>query len=256
MELVKISNLVKTYEGKVATSVLKGIHLAIHKGEFVAVMGPSGSGKTTLLNMVATIDIPTAGEVLIQGTSPHRLSKNKLAQFRRRELGFVFQHFNLLSTLTVEENIVLPLTLEGMSVRQMQQHARALAERLGISSIMNKRTYEISGGQMQRCAIARAIIHKPKLLLADEPTGNLDSKSSRDVMETLETIHNMDGTTMMMVTHDAYAASYCDRVIFIKDGELYNEISSGGNRKVLYQHIMDALSMLGGDEHEFSPIRV
>lgn len=256
MELVQISNLVKTYEGKVSTPVLKGIQLSIPKGEFVAIMGPSGSGKTTLLNMVATIDTPTSGEVLINGTSPHRLSKNKLAQFRRRELGFVFQHFNLLNTLTVEENIVLPLTLEGVGVRQMQQDARALAERLGISSIMNKRTYEISGGQMQRCAIARAIIHKPNLLLADEPTGNLDSKSSRDVMETLETINKTDGTTMMMVTHDANAASYCDRVIFIKDGELYNEISSGGNRKVLYQHIMDSLSVLGGDEREFSSVRV
>lgn len=256
MELLQINNLVKTYEGKVSTPVLKGIHLSIQKGEFVAVMGPSGSGKTTLLNMVATIDTPTSGEVLINGTSPHRLTKNKLAQFRRRELGFVFQHFNLLNTLTVEENIVLPLTLEGMSVRKMQQDARELSERLGISSIMNKRTYEISGGQMQRCAIARAIIHKPKLLLADEPTGNLDSKSSRDVMETLEAINKTDGTTMMMVTHDANAASYCDRVIFIKDGELYNEIASAGNRKVLYQHIMDSLSMLGGDEREFSSVRV
>ncbi|MGZ9583597.1 ABC transporter ATP-binding protein [Paenibacillus marinisediminis] len=253
--MLKIRNLVKTYEGKVNTPVLKGIQLSIQKGEFVAIMGPSGSGKTTLLNMVATIDSPTSGEVLINGTSPHQLSKEKLASFRRRELGFVFQHFNLLNTLTVEENIVLPLTLEGVSVNKMRTDAHELAERLGIKEILSKRTYEISGGQMQRCAIARAIIHAPKLLLADEPTGNLDSKSSRDVMETLEQINKVDGTTMMMVTHDAYAASYCDRVIFIKDGELYNEIVSSGNRQLLYQHIMDSLAMLGGDERELSTVR-
>lgn len=256
MEMLKINHLVKTYEGKVATPVLKGINLNIAQGEFVAIMGPSGSGKTTLLNVVATIDTPTSGEVLINGTSPHKLSKAKLASFRRQELGFVFQHFNLLNTLTVEENIVLPLTLEGVHVSKMRSDARAIADRLGITPIMNKRIYEISGGQMQRCAIARAIIHRPKLLLADEPTGNLDSKSSRDVMETLERINKSDGTTMMMVTHDAYAASYCDRVIFIKDGELYNQIASGGNRQVLYQHIMDSLAQLGGDEGEFSSVRV
>ncbi|WP_036697903.1 ABC transporter ATP-binding protein [Paenibacillus taiwanensis] len=254
--MLKVNKLVKTYEGKVATPVLKGINLAVRQGEFVGVMGPSGSGKTTLLNMVATIDSPSSGEVIINGMNPHTLKKDKLASFRRRELGFVFQSFNLLNTLTVEENIVLPLTLEGVSVRKMRSDARLLADRLGITPILDKRSYEISGGQMQRTAIARAIIHRPKLLLADEPTGNLDSKSSKDVMETLENINKSDGTTMMMVTHDAFAASYCDRVIFIKDGELYHEIFNTGNRQVFFQQIMDALSMMSADHSEFSTVRV
>ncbi|MCR8844020.1 ABC transporter ATP-binding protein [Paenibacillus sp. SC116] len=255
-ELLTVKHVEKTYEGRVSTQVLRNTNLTIQEGEFVGIMGPSGSGKTTFLNIISTIDSPTSGEVLIHGMNPHQLKKEKLAVFRRRELGFVFQHFNLLHTLTVQENIMLPLTLEGVSIRKMKQDAQALAERLGIASILDKRTYEISGGQMQRTAIARAIIHRPRLLLADEPTGNLDSKASRDVMETLDNINKKDGTTMMMVTHDAYAASYCDRVVFMKDGGFYNEISGGGNRNVFFQHIMDELASLGGDEREFSTVRV
>ncbi|TVX91935.1 ABC transporter ATP-binding protein [Paenibacillus agilis] len=255
-ELLTVKHVEKTYEGRVSTQVLRNINITIKEGEFVGIMGPSGSGKTTFLNIISTIDSPTSGEVLIHGMNPHQLKKEKLAVFRRRELGFVFQHFNLLHTLTVRENMMLPLTLEGVSIRKMKQDAQALAERLGIASILDKRTYEISGGQMQRTAIARAIIHRPRLLLADEPTGNLDSKASRDVMETLESINKTDGTTMMMVTHDAYAASYCDRVVFMKDGSFYNEISGGGNRNVFFQHIMDELASLGGDEREFSTVRV
>ncbi|WP_273015579.1 ABC transporter ATP-binding protein [Paenibacillus arenosi] len=254
--MLTVKHVEKTYEGRVSTQVLRNINVTIQKGEFVAIMGPSGSGKTTFLNIISTIDSPTSGEVLIHGMNPHQLKKEKLAVFRRRELGFVFQHFNLLHTLTVRENIMLPLTLEGVNIRKMKQDAQALAERLGISSILDKRTYEISGGQMQRTAIARAIIHRPRLLLADEPTGNLDSKASRDVMETLENINKTDGTTMVMVTHDAYAASYCNRVVFMKDGGFYNEISGGGNRNVFFQHIMDELASLGGDEREFSTVRV
>ncbi|WP_036604274.1 ABC transporter ATP-binding protein [Paenibacillus assamensis] len=255
-DLLTVKHVEKTYEGRVSTQVLRNINVTIQEGEFVAIMGPSGSGKTTFLNIISTIDSPTSGEVLIHGINPHQLKKDKLAVFRRRELGFVFQHFNLLHTLTVRENIMLPLTLEGVNIRKMKQDVQALAERLGIASILDKRTYEISGGQMQRTAIARAMIHRPRLLLADEPTGNLDSKASRDVMETLENINKTDGTTMVMVTHDAYAASYCDRVVFMKDGGFYNEISGGGNRNVFFQHIMDELASLGGDEREFSTVRV
>ncbi|NMM54000.1 ABC transporter ATP-binding protein [Paenibacillus aquistagni] len=256
MEMLNVRHVVKTYEGKVATPVLKGIDLTVEQGEFIGIMGPSGSGKTTFLNTVATIDNPTSGEVFINGINPHLLKKEKLASFRRRELGFVFQSFNLLHTLTVEENIMLPLTLEGVSVKKMKRDANELAERLGISGIMKKRTYEISGGQMQRVAIARAIIHRPKLVLADEPTGNLDSKASRDVMETLEDINRNDGATMMMVTHDAFAASYCSRVIFIKDGVMYKEIRPSSNRQVFFQQIMEVLAIMGGDQSEFSPGRV
>jgi putative ABC transport system ATP-binding protein len=253
--ILEVRNLTKIYEGKVSYKALDGIHFSIEKGEFVGIMGPSGSGKTTLLNMVSTIDIPTAGEIMINGQNPHKLKKKDIALFRRRELGFVFQYFNLLDTLTVEENIILPLTLDKVNVKEMAERVVSVTRKLGIEGILKKRTYEISGGQMQRTAIARAIIHHPQLILADEPTGNLDSKASKDVMETLQHLNKEENVTMMMVTHDALAASYCDRVIFIKDGELYNEIYRGQNRQAFYQQIIDVLSVLGGDVHELSAAR-
>ncbi|KAA0835431.1 ABC transporter ATP-binding protein [Bacillus paralicheniformis] len=254
--MLQVKQASKIYEGKIAYRALTDINLTIDKGEFVGIMGPSGSGKTTLLNMIATIDEPTTGEILISGQNPHVLEKEKLAKFRRRELGFVFQDFNLLPTLTVEENIVLPLTLDGEKVREMKRRANDLAEKLGITHIMKKRTYEISGGQAQRAAVARAMIHSPKLLLADEPTGNLDSKSSKDVMEMLESINRNEKATMMLVTHDPQAASYCNRVVFIKDGKLYSEINRGDNRQAFFQKILDTLSLLGGDANDLSSVRV
>lgn len=256
MEMLQVKSLSKIYGGKVTYRALTDIDFTIRQGEFVGIMGPSGSGKTTLLNMIATIDSPTSGEVLLNGTNPHQLKKDKLALFRRRELGFVFQDFNLLDTLTIGENIVLPLTLDGMSVTAMEEKLQSVAAKLGIEEILEKRTYEVSGGQRQRAAIARAIIHSPSLLLADEPTGNLDSKSSRNVMETLEAINQADNTTMLMVTHDALAASYCHRVIFIKDGQLHNEMYRGENRQAFFQKIIDALSFLGGNTYDLTTIRV
>jgi putative ABC transport system ATP-binding protein len=254
--MLEVKKVSKIYEGKVAYKALNNIDLSIEDGEFVGIMGPSGSGKTTLLNMIATIDEPTSGEILVNGKNPHLLKKEELAKFRRRELGFVFQDFNLLHTLTVEENIVLPLTLDGKKVKEMKEKARKIAEKLGITSILNKRTYEISGGQAQRVAVARAMIHVPKLLLADEPTGNLDSKASKDVMAMLESINKTEGTTMLLVTHDPQAASYCDRVIFIRDGKLYSEVHRGENRQAFFQKLIDTLSLLGGDGHDLSQIRV
>ncbi|HLR09579.1 MAG TPA: ABC transporter ATP-binding protein [Bacillota bacterium] len=254
--MLHVKNISKVYEGKVAYRALSNIDLEIEKGEFVAIMGPSGSGKTTLLNIVATIDEPTTGEILIEGNNPHALGRNDLAKFRRRELGFVFQEFNLLHTLTVEENIVLPLTLDGKPVKEMKQKAEAIAQKLGISEIMSKRTYEISGGQAQRAAIARAMIHQPKLLLADEPTGNLDSKASKDVMGMLEVLNKQENTTMMLVTHDPQAASYADRVVFIRDGKLYSEIHRGESRQTFFQKIIDMLSLMGGDDRDFSSVRL
>ncbi|MEK4031005.1 ABC transporter ATP-binding protein [Pseudobacillus sp. FSL P4-0506] len=254
--MLEVKRVGKVYEGKVAYRALTDIDLSIGDGEFVAIMGPSGSGKTTLLNMVATIDEPTTGEITIDGQNPHRLKKNDLAKFRRRELGFVFQDFNLLHTLTVEENIVLPLTLDGRSVKEMKGKARAVAEKLGIAGIMKKRTFEISGGQAQRAAVARAIIHNPKLLLADEPTGNLDSKASKDVMELLSALNKKDRMTTLLVTHEAQAASYADRVVFIRDGKLYSEIYRGDSQKGFFQQIIDTLSLLGGNDHDFSSVRV
>ena len=244
--MLKLTKVSKVYEGKVAYRALTNISLEIEKGEFVAIMGPSGSGKTTLLNIISTIDTPTTGEVEIEGTYPHKLKKNALAKFRRNELGFIFQDFNLLHTLTVEENIVLPLTLDGTPVKEMTEKAHKIAESLGISSIMSKRTYEISGGQAQRAAIARAMIHEPKLLLADEPTGNLDSKASKDVMEMLVSINKKESTSLLMVTHDPQAASYSDRVIFIRDGNLHSEIHRGENRQHFFHKILYLFSFLGG----------
>ncbi|MDN4618618.1 ABC transporter ATP-binding protein [Paenibacillus sp. PsM32] len=254
--MLHVNQVSKIYEGKVTYQALSNIQFTIEDGEFVGIMGPSGSGKTTLLNMIATIDEPTTGEILINNQNINLLKKNDLATFRRRELGFVFQDFNLLHTLTVEENIVLPLTLDGVKVGEMKEKAAIIADKLGITAIMNKRTYEISGGQAQRAAIARAMIHTPHLLLADEPTGNLDSKSARDVMELLETINQEQQTTMMLVTHDPLAASYCQRVIFIRDGKLYTEIHRGEHRQTFFQKIIDTLSLLGGHANDISSIRV
>lgn len=254
--MLQLSKVSKIYEGKVAYRALTDIDLEVESGEFVAIMGPSGSGKTTLLNIISTIDSPTTGEVRINGDVPHKLKKNALAKFRRNELGFIFQDFNLLHTLTVEENIVLPMTLDGKRVKEMKKKAVDIATRLGIKPIMNKRTYEISGGQAQRVAIARAMIHEPKLLLADEPTGNLDSKASKDVMEMLVDINENEKTSLLMVTHDPQAASYSDRVIFIRDGKLHSEIYRGESRQAFFQKIMDMLSLMGGDSSDYSSIRV
>lgn len=254
--MLQVTQLSKVYEGKVLYRALTDISFTVDTGEFVCIMGPSGSGKTTLLNIIATIDEPTTGEVLIKGENPHKLNKNKLAKFRRRELGFVFQDFNLLHTLTIEENIVLPLTLDNKRVKDMKEKAHAIAETLSIKEVLNKRTYEISGGQAQRTAVARAMIHQPKLVLADEPTGNLDSKASKDVMEMLTLMNEKEKTTMMLVTHDAQAASYSDRVIFIRDGKLYSEIHKGDNRQVFFQKIIDTLSLMGGNDNDLSSVRV
>lgn len=256
MNVLEVTALNKVYPGKVHTQALTDINLSIENGEFVGIMGPSGSGKTTLLNMVSTIDQPTSGEVKIGGSNPFQMNKKDLALFRRRQLGFVFQEFNLLETLTVGENIVLPLTLDNRRLSEMDALLQRVAQRLNISDILHKRTYEISGGQRQRTAIARAIITSPAILLADEPTGALDSNSSRIVMESLEDINRKEGTTLMLVTHDPLAASYCNRIVFIKDGKLAAEIHRGDNRQAFFQKIIDTLSFWGGNSHELSSIRV
>ena len=226
------------------------------KGEFVAVMGPSGSGKTTLLNLISTIDLPTYGRVLIDNIEPEKLSENNLALFRRSNLGFVFQEINLLSMLTVEENIVLPLTLDGFSIEEMEQRVSLLSNRLGLSNILNKRPDELSGGQAQRTAIGRALVHKPKIILADEPTGNLDSASAKDVLELLSEVNQTERTTIIMVTHDPIAASYCDRVVFIKDGQFFNEIYKDERRQTFFQRILNVLSLLGGHSNDLSSVRL
>ncbi|WP_019909586.1 ABC transporter ATP-binding protein [Paenibacillus sp. HW567] len=256
MPILDVHNLSKIYEGKVSTHALNHIRFAVEKGEFVGIMGPSGSGKTTLLNVIGTIDEPTSGEVMINGRNPQSLDRKDKALFRRKELGFVFQHFNLLDTLTVEENIVLPLTLAGVSVPEIEDRLHEVVNRLGIGGLLPKRTYEISGGQMQRVAIARAVIHRPALILADEPTGSLDSRTAAEVMSLLAEVNGAEGTTVLMVTHDAVAASFCHRVIFIKDGRFHSEMYRGSSRSAFFQNIIDMLSLLGGAGHDLSAVRL
>ena len=246
MKILTVNNLSKVYGKKIIFNALNDINFSIEDGEFVGIMGPSGSGKTTLLNMISTIDKPTTGTMELKGKNPLLLRGEELALFRRRELGFVFQDFNLLDTLTIGENIVLPLTLDKVSVKEQDERLNEVSTILGIKDLLGKRTFEVSGGQAQRTAIARALINNPSILLADEPTGNLDSKSSKVVMELFQKI-NKENKVTTMVTHDPLAASYCSRILFIKDGSIYNEIYKGSSREQFYQEIMDVLTLLGGD---------
>lgn len=250
MSILKTTKLEKIYNAKIPFVALKDININIEKGEFVAIMGPSGSGKSTFLNVISTIDSPSSGTVLINGKNPHAMSDQELAHFRRTTLGFVFQSFNLVNTLTVEENIMLPLTLEGVSTKEMKQRVAATSKQLGIESLLNKRVYEISGGQAQRVAVARAVIQNPALLLADEPTGNLDSKSAKDVMEIFNMLNKNNDSTILMVTHDSFVASYCKKVYIIKDGSIYQRIDSDGNRVQFQQKIIDAMTLLGGTNRD------
>jgi len=253
MTILKVENLTKIYGNKKSGLTVKALdkfNLNVDEGEFVGVMGPSGSGKTTLLNILATIDTPSSGELFINGTNPSRLTEKEAALFRRRELGFIFQDFNLLDTLSIKENIVLPLVLDKLKIKEIQQRVKDISEVLNIVEILEKRPYEISGGQAQRAACARALIHNPSIILADEPTGNLDSKASNDVMESLKKLNEIKKATITMVTHDPFAASFCDRIIMIKDGKFFLEIVKGTNRQAFFKQILDSLSLLGGNYND------
>lgn len=246
--ILRAEQLSKIYgsRGKMTYTALNHINLEVNQGEFVGIMGPSGSGKTTLLNLLATIDKATSGRIYINGTEPAKLSNRQLSQFRRRELGYVFQDYNLIESLTLKENILLPLALDKVPPREMESRIEPIAHWLGIYDVLNKRIVELSGGQMQRGAIARAVIHRPSLLLADELTGNLDSKAANDVMMHLSDLNEQTQRTILIVTHDPFAASFCKRIIFIKDGRLFTEIRRGSSRPTFFQHILDTLSLLGG----------
>ncbi|MDD5017684.1 MAG: ABC transporter ATP-binding protein [Eubacteriales bacterium] len=253
MPVLTIKDLTKDYGSKFGGNVchaLKGVDMDVEKGEFVGVMGASGSGKTTLLNCISTIDTPTSGTVVIDGQELKDLKAERLTVFRRDKLGFVFQDFNLLDTMTLGENMILPLSLKGTAAKAIEQAAGPIADMLGISELMGKYPYEVSMGQRQRGAIARAVIGEPALLLADEPTGALDSKSGRDVLTCFQTLNTVNRTTILMVTHDAFTASFCSRVIFLKDGKLFNELRSNGDRKTMYDKIINVLSVLGGDGND------
>lgn len=255
-KIVELTEVTKIYEGKVMHRALNRLDFEAEQGEFIAIMGPSGSGKTTLLNLISTIDLPTYGRLAVNGIEPETLNQNDLALFRRRNLGFVFQTINLLQMLTVEENLVLPLTLDRVAVPEMKRRIAALADKLSLNEILSRRPDELSGGQAQRTAVGRALIHEPELILADEPTGNLDSKSARDVLELLSQINKTARTTIIMVTHDPLAASYCDRVLFIKDGEFFNELYKDEQRRTFFQQILNVLSLLGGNVNDLSSVRL
>jgi len=255
MNVLAAKAVSKIYGGRlgVRQQALDSIDLVVQEGEFLGIMGPSGSGKTTLLNILATIDQPTSGSVEIRGTNPMKLKGDALAHFRRRELGFIFQDYNLLDTLSIRDNIILPLALDKMPVREIDQRLQSIASTFHIGDILEKRPNQTSGGQQQRAAAARALIHRPTLILADEPTGNLDSKAAKDLMEALSKQNLEQGVTITMVTHDPLVASYCQRILFIRDGRIYTEIQKGSNRQAFYQQILDALSLLGGSSNDFSP---
>lgn len=247
--ILKISNVEKYYGNKSnLTKAVDNISFDVKEGEFVGIMGASGSGKTTLLNCIATIDKVTSGHIIIDKTDVTALKGNKLNKFRREDLGFIFQNFNLLDTLTAYENIALALTIQKVKPKEIDKRVREIAKTLGITHVLDKYPYQMSGGENQRIASARAIITNPKLILADEPTGALDSKSARQLLETFEYLNKDLKATILMVTHDAFTASYCNRILFIKDGKIFNELVRGDDtRKEFFDKIIDVVTLLGGD---------
>lgn len=252
MPILEVSNLRKVYTGRIGSNVveaLKNVNFVVEKGEYIAIMGESGSGKTTLLNILAALDKPTGGKVMLDGVDLAKIREREMAAFRRDNLGFVFQEFNLLDTFTVRDNILLPLVLTGMDYKTMSQKLTPIAEQLGILVLLDKYPYEMSGGQKQRTAAARAMITSPKMLLADEPTGALDSKSSDELLSIFERI-NQSGQTILMVTHSVKAASRAKRVLFIKDGEVFHQLYRGeDSSEMFYKRISDTLTLVssGGE---------
>ncbi|GAA0084127.1 ABC transporter ATP-binding protein [Clostridium sp. CTA-7] len=250
-EVLKVSNIEKYYgrKGNI-TKAINDISFAVEEGEFVGVMGASGSGKTTLLNCISTIDKVSSGHIYISGNDITKLNSKKISKFRREELGFIFQDFNLLDTLTAYENIALALTILKINHKEIDKRVKEIAKKLNIEEVLNKYPYEMSGGQKQRVASARAIITSPSLILADEPTGALDSKSAKMLLESLESLNKSLNATIMMVTHDAFSASYASRILFIKDGKIFNELVRGNDsRKEFFEKIIEVITLLGGDQN-------
>ena len=249
MEVLKLENVKKYYGVKTnITKAVDGISFKVEEGEFVAIMGASGSGKTTLLDCISTIDSVTSGHIIVGNKDITEIKEDAMADFRKENLGFIFQDFNLLDTLSIEENISLSLIINKEDVNKVDDKVNDIATKLGISEVLKKFPYEVSGGQKQRCACARALINHPKLILADEPTGALDSKSSRMLLETMKDMNEKLKATILMVTHDSFSASFCKRVLFLKDGKIFNEIVRGEKtRKEFFDEILDVLTLLGGD---------
>lgn len=247
--ILTINHIEKYYGSKSSlTKALDDLSLTVDKGEFVAIMGASGSGKTTLLNCISTIDRVTSGSILVDGEDITKLKGNALNQFRREQLGFIFQDFNLLDTLNAYENIALALSIQNAPADAIEEKVNKVAKELGVEDVLKKYPYQMSGGQKQRVASARAIVTEPKLVLADEPTGALDSKSSKMLLERFAYLNQELAATILMVTHDSFTASYASRVIFIKDGRIFNEIRRGeDSRKAFFEKIIDVVTLLGGD---------
>ena len=248
-EVLKLKHIQKYYgNGGNVTKAIQDISFSVQEGEFVGIMGASGSGKTTLLNCISTIDTVSAGHIYLDGTDVTEINEKQIARFRRENLGFVFQDFNLLDTLTISENIALALTINKVPAGEIDGRVREMAEKLNIMDILDKYPYQVSGGQKQRCACARAIINSPKLLLADEPTGALDSHSSQMLLSTIQSINEMLEATILMVTHDAFSASYANRILFLRDGTIFTEIRKGNDsRRTFFNKILDVLTMMGGN---------
>lgn len=247
--LLRVDHIEKYYGNQGAvTKALNQVSFNVDKGEYISIMGASGSGKTTLLNCISTIDSVSAGHILLDGKDITAINEDEMASFRRENLGFVFQDYNLLDTLTLEENIALPLTINELSPREIDKRVGYISERLQITDALKKFPIQVSGGQKQRCAFARAIICEPKLIMADEPTGSLDSKSAYTLLEIMAKLNEELGATILMVTHDAFSASYTNRILFLQDGRIFNEILRGEKtRSAFYHEILDVLSLLGGD---------
>ena len=250
-EILKANDIEKYYGNKGnVTKAIDRINFKINEGEFVGIMGPSGSGKTTLLNCISTIDTITSGELVINNTDITKLKSKEIEKFRRDELGFIFQDFNLLDTLTAYENIALALTIQKRKPDEIKKLINEIAKKLEITEVLNKFPYQMSGGQKQRVACARAIITNPSMILADEPTGALDSKSARLLLDSIEKLNREMNATILMVTHDAFTASYAHRILFIKDGKIFTEIQRGdGSRKDFFNKIIDVVTLLGGDSN-------
>lgn len=250
--VLKVNHVEKTYgRGENRFKALKDITFTINRGEFVGIMGPSGAGKSTLLNVLATIDYPTGGDIYIEQDHISKMKEDQLAEFRRDHLGFIFQDYSLLDSLTVRENILLPLAIGKRPIKEINEKVIAIAKRFHIERLLDKYPYQISGGEKQRTASSRALITKPKLLFADEPTGALDSKSATEFLKSLCSLNIEEHATIMMVTHDAYAASFCSRILLIKDGRLSNELIRGNySRQEFFQLIIDELAYLGGADDD------
>lgn len=250
MKILRTENISKIYGGKKSSKqymALKSISFEVSEGDFIGVMGQSGSGKTTLLNILGSIDKPTTGRFFMGDSDISALNKKQLARHRMENIGFIFQDYNLLETMTLKENIILPLALSGHKPKDMEEKLKEIADNLGITKVIEKYPYEVSGGEQQRAAACRALITNPKMILADEPTGNLDSKSGKDLLELLSFINEEYRATILMVTHDVFAASYCQKIMFIRDGEIYNELYSGNSKKEFFDSIIDVMSVLGGE---------